>query len=360
MKAFSDICKAYTALSDNDIAILQEVRRSLAYTADLTSSDVFLDCYSKSGESAVVVWHSRPRWTASLYKGDVVGQLALSANEPAVYHALERGVPMHDTKAVTQEGRTVRQDALPVQNNQGQTIAVIIREKDISERIVKEKKFSFLVAERNKAANAPFTPTEDASQVALRESNHRIKNNLQLAASMMRMQSRNSPSIDVKEALEVNIQRVLTIASIHDILTNTGVAGTTELQALLNRVTQEIICLSQGSHPISIQVGGDSVYVPADTATAAAIVVNELITNAMMHGYNGGEQGNIKVNIQKGNLTATISVEDDGKGFDTQQAISGNGLAIVRLMVKDKLGGIFKIKSDANGTKAVFDIILAN
>lgn len=360
MKAFSDICKAYTALSDGDIAFLQEVRRSLAYTADLTSSDVFLDCYDKSGGAAVVVWHSRPRWTASLYKGDVIGQLALPANEPAVFHAFERGVPMHDTKAVTQEGRTVRQDALPIQNKQGQTIAVIIREKDISERLVKEKKFSFLVAERNKAANAPFTPTEDAAEVALREANHRIKNNLQLAASMMRMQVRSSPSPDVKEALEVNIQRVLTIASIHDILTNTGVSGATELQSLLNRVAQEIACLSQGSRPICIQVGGDSVSVPADTATTAAIIVNELITNAMLHGYNAGEQGTIKISVQKGNHTATVSVEDDGKGFDTRQAISGNGLAIVRLMVKDKLGGIFKIKSDANGTKAVFDIILAN
>lgn len=351
MLSFEEICRAHTLLCDNDIDFLADIERSLVYSADLGSGDVFLDCYDKTGASAVVVAHARPQWSPSLYRGNVVGEKAERDNEPAVYHSLETGVPAHDLKAVTQEGRAVKQDVVPVQNSAGYVIAVLIREKDVSERLVKDKKFDFLAGEHDKTASAAFLG--ETYEIALREAHHRIKNNLQLIVSIMRMQARNTKSEEVRTAFNLNTQRVLTIASIHDILTNTNILETVELKSLIARISREIASLFEGSRKAGIAVTGDQVEVGADTAASVAIVVNELITNAMQHGYRADTEGTVMVSVQKGNRFVTVSVEDDGRGFDTTK--SNMGLAIVPLMVKDKLHGDFRIKSDSGGTKAAFD-----
>ncbi|MDD3947488.1 MAG: sensor histidine kinase [Clostridia bacterium] len=355
MLNFGEMLGAETAIAEEDIALLEDIRKSMRYSADLASSDVFLDCYDKSETKAIVVAHEKPRWSKSLYQGEVVGQFALRDNEPAVYHALETGVPVHDLKAVTQEGKTVKQDVVPVQNAQGKTIAVLIREKDVSETLVREKKYRFLAKQREKGANADFSATGESAQTVLREAHHRIKNNLQLIVSMMRMQSRASDSEEVKKAFSLNMQRVLTIASIHDILTNTDISETAELKTLIKKVVREIGALFEGSRKVKIAVSGDSLEVAADAATATAVVVNELVTNALLHGYGQGAEGRIRIGIKKGNRFVTISVEDDGCGFNTEDAAKGNGLPIVTRMVKDKLHGVFRIKSDKAGTKAAFD-----
>jgi len=94
----------------------------------------------------------------------------------------------------------------------------------------------------------------------------------------------------------------------------------------------------------------------SSTASAVALVVNELVTNALEHAFEDRGGGNISIDFFAGTLFNTITVSDDGVGFDVGKR-SGNtlGLNIVDATVRDRLRGQLRIHSDESGTRAAFD-----
>ena len=119
-----ELCWTYTGLSGRDVERLEEVAASMQYTADLTGADIFIDCLDRAGETAIVVAHARPSGLRSAYHRPVLGQAALREREPAVYHAFGTGMVVRDLKAVTQEDKTVRQDAAPIRGEGERVIGV--------------------------------------------------------------------------------------------------------------------------------------------------------------------------------------------------------------------------------------------
>lgn len=146
-----ELCWTHTALTSDEVDLLDRIAGSLQYMADLTGADVFIDCLDRAGETAVVVAHARPSGVISAYRRTVLGQAALREKEPAVYHAFRTGMVVRDLKAVTQEDQTVRQDAAPIRNQGGKVIAVLIREKDVSGTLSRERKFQELAREIGRA-----------------------------------------------------------------------------------------------------------------------------------------------------------------------------------------------------------------
>ena len=119
------LCKSQTQLTPADIQVLEEVARQLPLMAEWTASDVFIDCMTGDGQ-AIVAAHARPVSAGSAYEKDVVGQYAQREKEPAVFRAMEIGMPVRDLKAVTQENRNVRQDVAPILNGEGKCVGVTI------------------------------------------------------------------------------------------------------------------------------------------------------------------------------------------------------------------------------------------
>lgn len=351
------ICREQTALSDADICQLEQISSQLPLMAELTGQDVFIDCLTESG-AAVVVAHARPGTVSSAYQQDVVGQPALPDKEPAVFHALQTTAPARDIKAVTQEDRAVRQDAVPIFNPQGRCIAVLIREKDISDALLQEKKYRTL-ARTYEGEDLSLRSSDAAAQdrVAMREIHHRVKNNLQLVASILRLQSRRCPDEFTKKILQENVGRVLSIAAIHDILTkNEDQVRRIDSLVLLEQLRKNLQAFVPLGKHIAIAVCGSSAPLSADTATSVSLVVNELITNALEHAFEGREQGNIRVTFSPGQLFHTVTVADDGIGFDLGALRTGSlGLNIVEATVRDKLHGQLKIHTDTGGSRVSFD-----
>lgn len=94
----------------------------------------------------------------------------------------------------------------------------------------------------------------------------------------------------------------------------------------------------------------------SDRATSIALVVNELIQNSIEHGFENREYGYIEIKIYRGEIHSTISVKDNGKGFDIKDIKRNSlGLNIVEQIIKDKFEGDFVIDSTEKGTKIVFD-----
>lgn len=107
---------------------------------------------------------------------------------------------------------------------------------------------------------------------------------------------------------------------------------------------------------IIISVEGDIVNINSDKATSIALIVNELLQNSLEHAFKGRDEGRIDISVRKGSIYSSISVTDNGIGFNAKSIKSSSlGLNIVKSMVKDKLNGHLIIDSNKNGTEIVFD-----
>lgn len=149
---------------------------------------------------------------------------------------------------------------------------------------------------------------------------------------------------------------MLTIASIHDILTIQGVTQDIDCLTLMNSLKQNLSSFVPCGKCISIVVEGDSVIVSAEIASAVALVANELITNALQHAFADRECGEVKISLIAGKLINTVLVSDNGCGYVPSDCAGGSfGLKIVESTVRDKLCGHLRISSDSSGTRVSFN-----
>ena len=349
------ICQKLTDLSPADIQQLEEVSQQLPLMAELTGADVFIDCPTSNGE-IVVVAQAQPS-SGSSYEKSVIGVTILRQKEPAVFSALKNLSPVRDIKAITQENHTVRQDVVPIFNSNQQSIALLIRELDISDDVLQEKKYQSLARTYEKADSTLRSSDTDADTTTLREVHHRVKNNLQLVASILNIQARRCGNDFTKKILQENVSRVLSIAAIHDILTqNRDGFHQIDSMTLLEQLRKNLQAFVPVGKSITIQVSGSSVMLSPDTASSVSLVVNELITNALEHAFDDRDSGNIQVSFLAGSLFHTVTVADDGSGFDVSAPRPGSlGLNIVDATVRDRLRGHMTVYSGSNGTRISFD-----
>lgn len=357
--ALRDLCLAHTALTPEDIALLEETAACLQQMADLTGCDVFIDCMARDLSTALVVAEAKPSSDLSAYDRTVVGQAALPENEPAVYQAFETGLVIRDLKAITQERVAVRQNVVPLKNPAGTVIGVLIRETDVSSAMRREQKYAALSQAREDWPPAPVpspvaqAPYADGLQ--LREVHHRIKNSLQLVASMLNIQGRRQESRQVAQIFQDYAGKVLSIAAIYDMLTLSG-DQSVPLKRLLERICETIQQIGGSDYPVTIVVEGDELSVPSDKASPIAMVVHELVFNALEHGFLPGQEGRIAVSLHRGSRYSSVMVEDNGRGFDPAAVREGrSGFGLVSMMVRDKLKGELRFSTGLQGTKAFFD-----
>jgi two-component sensor histidine kinase len=178
--------------------------------------------------------------------------------------------------------------------------------------------------------------------VLAQEIHHRVKNNLQTVASLLRLQARQPGQIDSRKALEDSVNRILAIAAVHEVLTEQG-DDDVDLADLLGRLRAMLVQGMGVGREVEARL--EPVLLAGNKATALALVFSELLGNALEH---GGKHVEVELVQQEGE--AVLAVADDGKGFAEETAV-GTGLSIVRALVRDELRGTFEVKSAA-GTRA--------
>ncbi len=220
---------------------------------------------------------------------------------------------------------------------EGKVANVVVLLKDITE--VKEKEKELIL-----------------KSVAIKEIHHRVKNNLQTIASLLRLQSRRIGDEMVKKAFSESINRILSIAVTHEILAQNGVDDV-DIKEILEKLLKNTLKYGTGSHlNINAQIKGDNFIINSDKASSIALVVNELLQNSLEYAFVGRNQGNIIIEIQQGRIYSSIAIEDDGVGFDIHSSRRGSlGFSIVKGIISDKLDGKFEIHSSNQGTKINFD-----
>jgi two-component sensor histidine kinase len=195
--------------------------------------------------------------------------------------------------------------------------------------------------------------------VAISEIHHRVKNNLQTIASLLKLQCRRIDDIPAKAAFNESISQVLSIAATHEILAEDckdDVDIMTMLQKIKSNTMQHGLLANKG---ITINLKGDSFLCDSDMATSIALVVNEVTQNCLKYAFIGRNTGVIDIEICKGAMYSNISIVDDGIGFDLDGKPSEKlGLLIIRRIVTEKLKGNLTTESSHNGTKVLFDFPL--
>lgn len=196
-----------------------------------------------------------------------------------------------------------------------------------------------------------------SKSVAIREINHRVKNNLQSVISLLRIQQRRLHGIEAKQALDESISRIMAISSTYELMSK-QLDDYTNLQSALNLLVAHFKQLSDDSHELTVNLNVDpKITVDSEQVVTVSIIVNELLQNVISHAYprieNRVRQVTIEGIVNQGIIT--IRVADNGVGFDVNQTHAGSlGLTIIRSYVKDKLLGRLKIESSSRGTDISF------
>ncbi|MCL7454308.1 MAG: sensor histidine kinase [Anaerolineae bacterium] len=190
----------------------------------------------------------------------------------------------------------------------------------------------------------------------IQEIHHRVKNNMQTIASLLRLQSRRTESEEVRRALQEGINRILSVAVIHEFLAHqeARVINIRDVsQRIINQIREGIL---DGERRITLDLRGPNIYLPTQPATVCALVINELLQNALEHGYDRQVGGTVTVSLHDDGEQVTISVDDDGVGLPEQFDLSQTGsmgLQIVRVLAEGDLKGKFELRGRDKGVSAV-------
>lgn len=215
-------------------------------------------------------------------------------------------------------GVTVSLRAIPVRNH-GQRVGAIVLSRDVTELRHQERELL----------------TKDAT---IREIHHRVKNNLQTVASLLRIQARRTHSDEATEALTQAMRRVAAIAVVHDTLSE-GLSQNVDFDTVFDRVLL-LVAEAAASHNTTVRPRRDGSFgiLPSEYATPLALALTELVTNAVEHGL-AGRSGKVEIIAHREEELLTVKVVDDGIGLPEGKVGSGLGTQIVRTLIQGELSG---------------------
>jgi two-component system, sensor histidine kinase PdtaS len=190
----------------------------------------------------------------------------------------------------------------------------------------------------------------------LQEMHHRVRNNLQTVAALLSMQARHASSVDAAVPLNEAVGRIRSIAAIHDVLSSGSISETT-VGVIAKHVTDEAsITVLPPDAQIHFEIDADDIWVSSREATVLALLINEFVSNALVHGFGGGATGTIGIKAWMKDQATVVEVTDDGggvpSGFDPRQT-SGLGLQIARTLTESDLNGSLEINRRREGGTVV-------
>lgn len=193
--------------------------------------------------------------------------------------------------------------------------------------------------------------TLDEKETLLEEIHHRVKNNLQIIASMLRMELRNSSGDS--SGLEDSIVRINSLALVHEHLYQSEDLSEVDFHEYIGELCERLKAVTGSDHRgVEIDVNSDVPDLSLETAVPCGLLVTELVTNSLQHGLNG--EGSINVNFESRNGNYYLTVEDNGRGFPDDlnpQEAPGTGLEIIESIAEYEFNGAVQF-SNGDGLKA--------
>jgi two-component sensor histidine kinase len=191
-----------------------------------------------------------------------------------------------------------------------------------------------------------------SKDATIREIHHRVKNNLQTISSLLRLQARRFESPEAKVAIEESVRRIRSIALVHETLSREAGDDVAFIEIVRPLVRMVEDGMSSVDRPVHFHVEGDAGVLPAEVATPASVVLNELLQNAIDHAFPDdldlqAAPGSVTVSLSNDGRQLRAVVVDDGVGLPEDfdwTAATGLGLSIVRTLVTSELMGTITLR----------------
>lgn len=452
--------KALTSLSEEAHNKIIALSNQLQMIANLNRANVFIDCQTENGEEVVVVAEAIPKSVNSLYQKSVIGANVYEKFEPAVFEVL-RGKDFSQYRAVTQEGKVVEQSVTPIML--GETIiGTLIMEKDISSKVMKEKRLKALTQATNTLSNivshskdngifvpdmieeslfdldndlniryfnltgekmirdikgimcetglnfVELFPTIEnmltdgriitieekelqnhyfqikciqlfeegvmtghlilmkditdlkkkereliSKSAAIGEIHHRVKNNLQTVASILRLQMRRGLPDGSEQYFQESLNRIMSIASVYEVILDESSTDLVNIDKLIKKIGNMIVYNESSEKVIHINYETEGqIHLVSNIAVSVALIANELITNCLNHAFNDQTEGKIDVYLSYDHQHQAYILEVQDTGLTESEFTHSFGLKIVKTITENDLEGTFSIKHNNIGTLA--------
>jgi two-component sensor histidine kinase len=202
-----------------------------------------------------------------------------------------------------------------------------------------------------------------SKDATIREIHHRVKNNLQTVAALLRLQARRVESPDARAALEESVRRVASIAMVHETLA-VSLDERVDFDGVVDRLLESLSDVAGAGTRVRLERTGSFGILVADVATPLVMVLTELVQNAVEHGFpEDTDTGTVTVTAFRLGRRMSVVVADDGTGLPDGFALDASerlGLQIVRTLVTAELGGSIEVRprARAGGAEAVLDVPL--
>ena len=260
------------------------------------------------------------------------------------YHSAPTTRPMGaglDLVARRQDGSEfpVEISLSPLNTDDGTLVTSVIRDITPRKR-AEEERVQLLASEREKS---------EQLKLAIREAHHRIKNNLQAISDLLYLELTAGDGASPEDALRDSIERVQAIATVHDLLTQDEDVRVVDARAVMDRLVPMVLH-SSGLHPDAVAVQMDVQPVPLSSkrATVLALIVNELVSNAVKHAGKNGAVIDLDISLRQDSEELVLRVRDNGPGLPEEFSLDTHshvGLDVVRILAERDLNGCFTLKN---------------
>ena len=244
-------------------------------------------------------------------------------------------------KEIEARGATVLMRALPLRPV-GSPAGALILVRDVTE-----------VRSRDRALM-----TKDAT---IREIHHRVKNNLQTVAALLRLQARRVGAPQARAALEESVRRVASIALVHETLSHSSDEAVA-FDEIVDRISSMAAEVAAAESQVRLRRSGSFGVLPAEVATPLVMILNELLQNAVEHAYGPGQSGEVVLSVERRPKELRVVIADEGRGLPESFRIENSqrlGLQIVRTLATGELRGTIDLRPrEGGGTEAVLGVPL--
>ena len=200
-----------------------------------------------------------------------------------------------------------------------------------------------------------------SKDATIREIHHRVKNNLQTVAALLRLQARRTSAPEARQALDEAVRRVASIALVHETL-STSLDERVDIDEVVDRVIPMLTEVASAEPLVTVRRDGSFGVLPAERATPLVMVLTELVQNAIEHAFEPGRRGSVVVGVSRSAGYLDVVVADDGCGLPAGFSLERTdrlGLQIVRTLVDSELRGSLSLRRrQPTGTEAVLRVPL--
>ncbi len=174
--------------------------------------------------------------------------------------------------------------------------------------------------------------SKDEKELLLKEIHHRVKNNMQIISSLLRLQSGMINDQNIRMMFQDTQQRIKSMSLVHEELYKTKDFAGLDVKQYLEKLTEELIDTYNINKTIHTVLKIDEVYLSIDTLIPLGLLINEIISNAFKHAFNGMNEGVLQVSLEHKNSIVTLMISDNGKGMKNIDVKQSLGMELIETL----------------------------